>query len=277
VTEHSQAVLITGCSTGIGRATAQRLAASGWTVYASARDPQTIADLDGCHQLALDVTDDASMAAAVKTVEDNEGAVGVLVNNAGINELGAIETVPLENVRRLFETNVFGGVRLAQLVLPRMRAQSWGRIVNVGSMNGRFTWPGMGHYCATKHALEAISDALRHELRPFGIDVALIEAGFVKTHFGNTAAERVGQNGNGPYAAYNAEIARTAQTWQEGPNARLAASPEDVAETIEKAINKPKARYRVAPSAAIMLTTRKLLPDAAFDAFVRTQFPSPKG
>jgi NAD(P)-dependent dehydrogenase (short-subunit alcohol dehydrogenase family) len=273
----AQTVLITGCSSGIGRATAQRLAANGWTVYATARDPESIADLEGCRRLALDVTDEASMAAAVETIEDEHGAVGVLINNAGINELGAIETVPIANVRRLFDTNVVGAVRLTQLVLPRMRAQRWGRIVNVGSMNGRFAWPGMGHYCATKHALEAISDALRHELRPFGIHVALIQAGFVKTHFGNTAAARVRAHGAGPYATYNAEIAHTAKTWQEGPNARLAASAEDVAETIEKAINKPKSRYRVAPSAAIMLTTRKLLPDAAFDAFVRTQFPSPKG
>ena len=276
----SQAILITGCSTGIGRATAQRLARNGWNVYATARRLEAVADLEGCHPLALDVTDEASMAAAVETIEDKEGAVGVLVNNAGINELGAIETVTIDNVRRLFETNVFGAVRLTQLVLPKMRAQHWGRIVNVGSMNGRFTWPGMGHYCATKHALEAISDALRHELRPFGIDVALIEAGFVKTHFGNAAAERLAPDRDGPYAAYNAEIAHTAATWQEGPNARLAADPEDVAETIEKAIRavgRPRARYRVAPSATIMLATRKLLPDSAFDAFMRTQFPSPKG
>jgi NAD(P)-dependent dehydrogenase (short-subunit alcohol dehydrogenase family) len=177
----------------------------------------------------------------------------------------------------LFETNVFGAVRLTQLVLPKMRARKWGRIVNVGSMNGRFTWPGKGHYCATKHALEAVSDALRHELRPFGIEVALIEAGFVKTPFGNSAAARLDPDGDGPYATYNAEIAHTAANWQDGPNARLAADPEDVAEAIEKAIDKPKARYRVAQSATILLATRKLLPDAAFDAFVRTQFPSPKG
>jgi NAD(P)-dependent dehydrogenase (short-subunit alcohol dehydrogenase family) len=281
VTSRSNAILITGCSSGIGRETAKLLAGKGWTVYATARRAESIADLQahGARTLALDVTDDASMAAAVAAVEEQEGAVGVLVNNAGINELGAIESVPLENVRRLFETNVFGPTRLSQLVLPGMRAQGWGRIVNVGSMNGRFTWPGMGHYCATKHALEAISDALRHELRPFGVDVSLIEAGFVKTDFGAAAAQRVSQDDDGPYTTYNAQIAETARTWQEGPNARLAASPHDVAQTIEKAIaadGRPKARYRVAPSAAIMLTTRKVLPDAAFEALVRSQFPSPE-
>jgi short-subunit dehydrogenase len=180
-------------------------------------------------------------------------------------------------VKAMFETNLFGMMRMCQLVLPGMRAQGWGRIVNVGSMNGRFTWPGMGYYCATKHAIEAISDALRHEVRPFGVDVALIEPGFVKTRFGNTAAERKGQDEDGPYASYEAQVVETAMTWQEGPNAKLACSPEDVAEVIEKAIAaaKPRARYRVAPSAGLMLTTRKLLPDAAFDAFVRSQFPSP--
>ena len=280
MTSISKAVLITGCSTGIGRAAAKRIASKGWTVYATARNPASIEDLAefGCKLLALDITQEASMVEAVKAIEEAEGAVGVLVNNAGINELGAIETVPMENVRAIFETNVFGTVRMTQLVLPEMRAQGWGKIVNVGSMNGRFTWPGMGYYCATKHAIEAISDALRHELRPFGLDVALIEPGFVTTHFGNTAAGRAGQDANGPYASYNRQIVETAQTWQEGPNAKLACSADDVAEVIEKAIAaaKPRARYRVAPSAGLMLTTRKLLPDAAFDALLRKQFPSPE-
>src|SRR5215203_117312 len=148
----SHAVLITGCSTGIGRETAKLLASNGWTVYATARRPDSIADLEahGCKLLALDVTDDASARAAVDAVTAAEGAVGVLINNAGINELGAIETVPLDRVRAMFETNLFGMMRMCQLVLPGMREQSWGRIVNVGSMNGRFTWPGMGSYCATK-------------------------------------------------------------------------------------------------------------------------------
>jgi len=275
----SKAVLITGCSTGIGRATAERLAQDGWTVYATARRLESIEDLKarGCKLLELDITDEASAAAAVAAVEEAEGAVGVLVNNAGINELGAIETVPLDRVRRLFETNVFGMIGMCQRVLPGMRRQRWGRIVNVGSMNGRFTWPGMGHYCATKHAIEAISDALRHEVRPFGVAVSLIEPGFVKTTFGDTAAARRGEDGDGAYRDYNDKIAETATTWQSGPMRMLACGPEDVAGAIEKALgDRPRARYRVAPSATFMLTTRKLLPDAAFDGFVRTQFPSPE-
>ena len=276
----SKAVLITGCSTGIGRETAKRIAQQGWTVYATARRTEAIEDLaeHGCKPLALDVTSEASMVTAVETVTAAEGAVGVLVNNAGINELGAIETVPMDAIRGIFETNVFGSTRMTQLVLGGMREQGWGKIVNVGSMNGRFTWPGMGFYCATKHALEAITDALRHEVRPFGIDVALIEPGFVTTHFGDTAAARKGQDGNGSYASYEAKVIETATTWQDGPNAKLACSAEDVAEVIERAITagRPRARYRVAPSAGIMLATRKLLPDAAFDALLRNQFPSPE-
>ena len=186
----SDVVLITGCSSGIGRETAKLLAREGYTVYATARRPESIADLGelGCRLLPLDVTDEESATAAVKAVEDAEGAVDVLVNNAGINEIGAMETVPLDLVRRIFETNVFGAIRMCQLVLPGMRRQRRGVIINLGSMLGRFTFPGMGSYCATKHSLEAISDALRHEVRPFGVKVSLIQPGMVRTEFGESAA-----------------------------------------------------------------------------------------
>jgi NADP-dependent 3-hydroxy acid dehydrogenase YdfG len=158
----SEAVLITGCSSGIGRATAEHLAAEGWKVYASARRPETIADLaaKGCETLALDVCDEQSMSAAVEKVAQAEGAVGVLVNNAGYSQSGAVETVPIDQVRYQFETNVFGLLRMCQLVLPGMRDQRWGKIVNIGSMGGRLTFPGGGIYHATKYAIEALSDAL---------------------------------------------------------------------------------------------------------------------
>jgi NAD(P)-dependent dehydrogenase (short-subunit alcohol dehydrogenase family) len=188
--EASKAVLITGCSSGIGQATAEHLAARGWTVYASARRTESIADLAelGCKTLALDVTDEDSMRAAVAAVEAAEGAVGALVNNAGYSQSGALETLPLDRLRAQFETNVFGLVRMCQLVLPGMRRQGWGRIVNVSSMGGRLTFPGGGAYHGTKHAVEALSDALRFELRGFGVDVVLIEPGLIKTRFGETAA-----------------------------------------------------------------------------------------
>ena len=185
----SRAVLITGCSSGIGHATAERLLAGGWKVYATARRPDSIADLadKGAITLALDVTDESSMAAAVQAVTEAEGAVGVLVNNAGYSQSGAVESVPIDQVRRQFETNVFGLIRMCQLVLPGMREQGWGKIVNVGSMGGRLTFPGGGVYHATKYAVEALSDALRFEVRGFGVDVILIEPGLIVTGFGEVA------------------------------------------------------------------------------------------
>src|SRR2546428_10815790 len=195
--EPSKAVLITGCSSGIGRASALRLAQGGWTVYASGRRPESLAALAdaGWRTLALDVTDEGSMRAAVERVEQERGAVGVLINNAGYSQSGAIETVPMDAARRQFETNVFGVVRLIQLVLPKMRAQRWGKIVNIGSMGGRLTFPGGGHYHATQHALEGPPDTLRFEVRGFGIDVILLEPGLITTEFGSTAAESMAHHG----------------------------------------------------------------------------------
>ena len=142
----SRAVLVTGCSSGIGAATAARLAESGWTVYATARRAETLAELEakGCRILELDVDDDASRRTAVDAVVEAEGAVGVLVNNAGYSQSGAVESVPDERVRAQFETNVFAPLALCRLVLPGMREQGWGKIVNVSSMGGRFTFPGCG-------------------------------------------------------------------------------------------------------------------------------------
>jgi NAD(P)-dependent dehydrogenase (short-subunit alcohol dehydrogenase family) len=286
--EPSKAVLITGCSSGIGRATALRLAGSGWTVYATARRLESIADLGdaGCRTLALDVTDEDSMRAAVATVEQAEGAVGVLVNNAGYSQSGAIETVPMDAVRRQFETNVFGLVRLTQLVLPKMRAQRWGKIVNLGSMGGRLTFPGGGHYHATKHALEAISDALRFELRGFGIDVILLEPGLITTDFGEAATASMadvgapdagGSDDGDPYAHFNATVGAVTAGAYDGPMRHLGAGPERVAKVIERAITRrrPPARITITPSAKLSIATRQLLSDRAWDAAMRAQFPQP--
>jgi NAD(P)-dependent dehydrogenase (short-subunit alcohol dehydrogenase family) len=290
--EPSKAVLVTGCSSGIGHATALRLAKGGWTVYATARRPQTLSELAGagCRTLALDVTDEDSMRAAVATVERDEGAVGVLVNNAGYSQSGAIETVPMDAVRRQFETNVFGAVRLTQLVLAKMRAQRWGKIVNVGSMGGRLTFPGGGHYHATKHALEAISDALRFEVRGFGIDVILLEPGLITTEFGVAAGASMAEVGVGaegqadapgadadPYAHFNATVASVTTGAYEGPMRMLGAGPERVAKVIERAITRgrPPARITITPSAKLMIATRRLLSDRAWDAAMRSQFPQP--
>ena len=278
-TTTSRAVLITGCSTGIGRATAEYLASRGWNVYATARRAESIRDLAGrgMKTLPLDVCDEASMRAAVAAVEQAEGAVGVLVNNAGYGQEGVLEEVPMEQVRRQFETNVFGLIRLSQLVLPGMRRQGWGKIINMSSMGGKLTLPGGGLYHATKHAVEALSDALRFEVAGFGIDVVVIEPGPIKTRFGDTAVASIdGLAGReSPYAKFNAVLAQRIKEAYEGPMARFAAEPEAVARVVERAItaSRPKTRYPVTFAARFLMRLRRWLPDRGFDAFLRTQFP----
>ncbi|HWK15866.1 MAG TPA: oxidoreductase [Solirubrobacteraceae bacterium] len=278
--EPSKAVLITGCSSGIGHATAERLLGEGWKVYATARRPETIADLAsmGCETLALDVCDEASMSAAVAAVTEAEGAVGVLVNNAGYSQSGAVETVPADQVRRQFETNVFGLVRMCQLVLPGMRDQHWGRIVNIGSMGGRLTFPGGGLYHATKYAVEAISDALRFEVRGFGVDVILIEPGLITTGFADAATATVESDEGGPYAGFNRRVAKLTTEAYAGPMAKLGGGPDTVANTISGALRagRPRARYPVTLSAHLMINQRRFTPDRVWDMTMRTQFPTPK-
>ena len=273
-------VLITGRSTGIGRACAERLDRSGHTVYATARRLESIEDLAaaGCRTLALDVTDEGSMKAAVERVEAEQGVVGALVNNAGYSQSGAIETLSMDDLRRQFETNVFGLVRMAQLVLPGMRRAGWGRIVNMSSMGGNFTFPGGGAYHASKYAVEAISDALRFEVKGFGVGVTVIQPGAIRTEFASTVTERLPE-GEGPYAAFNADVGRaTVDAYQKGPLARLGGEPDAVAKAVEKAIDARRApiRMRVTPSAHVLIAQRRLMPDRVWDAFVSTQFKRPR-
>ena len=293
----SRVVLITGCSSGIGRATAQRLNAAGWTVYATARRRAALSELEqtGCHTLALDVTDEDSMLRAVRAIEKREGAVGVLINNAGYSQPGAVESVGLDAVHAQFETNVFGLVRMCQLVLPAMRERRWGRIVNLSSMGGKLTFPGGGIYHASKHAVEAISDALRFEVRGFGVDVIVVEPGLIRSGFGATASRGVpksqahaaaneddchdGDNDD-PYAAFNDAVGVASErAYERGPLARLGGPPEAVARTIAAALDarRPRTRYTVTASAKVMLVQHALLPDRAWDALMAMQFPRPKG
>ncbi len=277
----SNAVLITGCSSGIGRATAELMASGGHRVYATARKLEAIADLAerGCRTLALDVTNEQSMRSAVAAVEEAEGAVGALINNAGYSQSGAVETLDLGDVRRQFETNVFGLIRMCQLVLPGMRRQRSGRIVNLSSMGGKLTFPGGGAYHATKHAVEAISDALRFEVKGFGVDVVVIEPGLIKTQFAQTARATVGEDGrDGPYAKFNEAVAAATVDAYEGPLSRLGGGPEAVARTIEKAVTakRPRTRYPVTPSAWLFLGQHAVLTDRMWDAVAGTQFPHPE-
>jgi NAD(P)-dependent dehydrogenase (short-subunit alcohol dehydrogenase family) len=278
--EKSRPVLITGCSSGIGWATAEHLGKGGWNVYATARKPEAIEELGkrGAKILALDVTDAASMRSAVEEVE-RDGPVGALINNAGYSQSGAIETIPMDSVRRQFETNVFGLMRMCQLVLPGMREAGSGRIVNLSSMGGKLTFPGGGIYHATKHAVEALSDALRWEVAGFGVDVVIIEPGLIVTRFGEAAVGSLADtHDHAQYSDFNAAVAGVTGGVYEGPMARFGAGPEAVAKKIERALTarRPSPRYKVAASAHMMLGTRKLVTDRMWDRMMRSQFPRPK-
>jgi NAD(P)-dependent dehydrogenase (short-subunit alcohol dehydrogenase family) len=273
------AVLITGTSSGIGHASALRLVRHPeLTVYATARRPETIGDLAqaGARTIALDVTDEASMAAAVAEIESEAGPVGILVNNAGYGEYGTIEETDLVRVRREFETNVFGLSRMIQLVLPGMRQAGRGRIINVSSMGGRLVFPGGGYYHASKYAVEAISDALRFEVAPFGIKVSVIEPGLIRTGFGGTAAETLAGSAapTGPYSVLNTSVDK--QMAKSYGSALLSAPPDAVAGAIEQAAlaDKPRSRYVVTPAAKLLVQSRRLLGDRVFDTLLRAQFKS---
>ena len=272
-------VLITGCSSGIGAATAETLVRAGHTVYATARRTETLAALEalGCHALALDVTSDDSMIAAVKAVEADHGKVGTLINNAGYAEYGPIEEADLDRVRTMFETNVFGLARLTQLVLPAMRRARSGRIVNIGSMGGRITFPVGGYYHASKYAVEAISDALRVEVKPFGIDIILVEPGLIRTNFESRVNEslEMGAPAHGEETAYAGLLAASDKNTTSGyANDFMATSPEAVAAVILRAVEsaRPRSRYVVTSAAKALINLRRFGGDRVWDATMRSRY-----
>jgi short-subunit dehydrogenase len=277
-------VLITGCSSGIGRAAAISLHAAGLSVYATARQVDALADLarQGIHTLALDVTDEASMTEAVAAIEEAAGPVGVLVNNAGYGLYGPVEQLPMNEIRRQFETNFFGLVRLTQLVLPGMRRRGRGRILNVSSMGGRITLPGGAFYHASKYAVEAFSDALRMEVAQFGIDVVLIEPGPVKTPWNDVAAASLstasGPGGSAadgdPYATYKAAVGASFGRSQAGLVGRFGSTSEDIAKVITQAVTarRPRARYLINPVAKSLVAMNQVLPARAYDSMLRRQY-----
>ena len=267
--------LVTGCSTGIGRASVLALHASGFTTYATARRPETLTDLEaaGCRTLPLDVTDEDQRVEVVRTIEREHGGVDVLVNNAGYAQYGPVEEIPLELWRREFETNLFGAVRLAQLMLPGMRERGRGRILNMSSMGGRLAFPLGAPYHGSKFALEAVSDVLRLEVAPFGIDVVLVEPGLVDTGYADTASSGLHDAAEGPYG----DLARSfLATMASSYGGRRATTPEHVAKVVVKAATarRPRARYPVTFNARVLMAGRALLPDRMWDAVLRRQFRS---
>jgi NADP-dependent 3-hydroxy acid dehydrogenase YdfG len=260
------AVLITGCSSGAGHASALRFVKSGYPTYASARRLESIRDLAeaGCHILQLDVTDQNSINKAVKTIEQERGSVGILINNAAIGIMTPIETIPIDEVRRQYETNIFGLLAVTQAVLPGMRKACKGRIVNMGSSGGEFTTPGGGVYQATKYALCSMNEAMRMELKPFGIDVTMLQPGAIASKFAVNGA--VLGTDIEPYKQLMRGINQVTSEAVK-PKAPGTWSPEQIAEVIFKAgtKRKPKARYRPGFVAKSLIYLKLWLPYRVWD------------
>jgi NAD(P)-dependent dehydrogenase (short-subunit alcohol dehydrogenase family) len=260
--------LVTGASSGIGEATALKLHELGYTVYGAARRMERLQPLAtrGIRPLAMDVTDEDSMRARVEQIVAETGRIDVLVNNAGYGSYGAIEDVPQEEARRQFDVNVFGAMRLTQLVLPHMRAQRSGTVVNISSMGGKIHTPLGGWYHGTKFAVEALSDCLRMEVKPFGIDVVVIEPGGIKTEWGDIAADSLLQvSGDGPYGE---RVRRAHRTLGSERMQSLGSDPDVVAKAIERAARarRSRTRYAIGRGAKPVVYSRKALPDRVFDA-----------
>lgn len=263
-------IFITGASSGIGHATAVRLHEAGHTVFGAARRIERMADLQqrGVKTLAVDVTDDASMRQAVDRLLDmTQGRLDVLVNNAGYGSYGALEDVPPEEARRQFDVNIFGLARMTQLVLPVLRGQGQGRIVNIASIGGKIYEPLGAWYHATKYAVEGLSDCLRLELAPFGIDVVVIEPGLIKTEWPEIAMQNLQKtSGDGPYGGMvkcvNGFFAR-----MQTPGFLQGSDPDVIALVIEKAVTakRPRPRYAAGRLSRIALTGRRWLSDRMFD------------
>lgn len=290
MSEASRAVLITGVhsqgghSSGTGRATALRLHRAGWPVYATGRNLDGLKDLadEGITTMRLDVTDEESMVAVVDRITEEHGAVGVLINNAAYSLNGTIGETPLDQVRRQFDTNVFGLSRMTQLVLPGMREQRSGRIVMMSSIFGLFATPGRGYYQATKHALEAISDSLRQEVRPWGIKVAIIEpspilGSFVPTTVGDLDLD----TDSDLYKEFWEYFVEWHGAYREVDHpkgrGRTAVRSGKVAEVIEKAITarNPRIRYRIGVPVRLLKPQRAIFGDRAWEVFLTKFFPQP--
>lgn len=263
--------LITGASSGIGEATALHLAELGYTVYAGARRLERMSDLvdRGIRAKTVDVTDDASMTALVEAIIAETGRIDVLVNNAGYGLYGALEDVPIEEARRQFDVNLFGLARLTQLVLPHMRQQHDGYIVNVSSMGGKIWEPLGSWYHASKFAVEGLSDSLRVEVAEFGIKVVIIQPGTIRSEWSGIAADQLeASSASTPYARQ----AKLVGAGLRGVDQmRLASGPEVVAEAIVRAVQnpRPRTRYVVGGGARGILLAERILPDRGFDKFIQ--------
>ena len=264
---NGKTALVTGASSGIGKSTVEKLLAAGVKVYAVARRVEKMADLQakGAQILSMDVTSDDSITAGISSVLEKETAVDFLINNAGYGSYGSVEDIPIIEARRQFEVNIFGLARLTQLVLPKMRENRYGKIVNISSMGGKVYTPFGGWYHATKHALEGLSDSLRLETKPFGIDVIIIEPGGIKTDWGIIAADNLRKvSANGAYAK---EAAKAADGMASLYSGNGLSDVSVISNTIIKgsySSGRPKTRYAVGYMAKPAIFIRNLLGDRLF-------------
>jgi NAD(P)-dependent dehydrogenase (short-subunit alcohol dehydrogenase family) len=267
----TKTALVTGASSGIGEATALHLAELGYTVYAGARRVERMSDLAdrGIRTRSVDVTDDPSMVALVEAILADTGRIDVLVNNAGYGLYGALEDVPVDEARRQFDVNIFGLARMTQLVLPQMRAQRDGYIVNISSMGGKIWEPLGSWYHASKFAVEGLSDSLRVEVAAFGIKVVIIQPGTIRSEWSGIAADKLeAASANTPYAEQAKLVGGGLRAVD---HMRMASGPEVVAEAVGKAVQspKPRTRYIVGGGARGILLAEAVLPDRGFDRFIQ--------
>jgi len=269
---NKKVAIITGASSGIGESAAVLLHNNGFKVYGAARRVEKMKSIEdiGISVIALDITNDESISDCVNTILEKEGRIDVLVNNAGYGSYGAIEDVPMEEARRQFDVNIFGLARLTQLVLPKMRENRFGKIVNISSMGGKVYTPFGGWYHATKHALEGWSDCLRIEVKPFGIDVVVVEPGGIKTPWGQIAADNLKKtSGNG---AYSEKANKAAESTAKTYSSNQLTKPEVIGKIILKAVTtrKPKTRYAKGFMAKPTIFIRKWFGDRAFDRVLKS-------
>jgi|JI10StandDraft_1071094.scaffolds.fasta_scaffold214363_1 NAD(P)-dependent dehydrogenase (short-subunit alcohol dehydrogenase family) len=269
-----QVILITGASSGMGKEAARLLLSQGHVVYAAARRIELMQDLQafGAHPLKMDVTDEAQMQAGIARITAAHGGVDVLVNNAGFGIYGAMEDTSMVDARYQFDVNFFGLARMTQLVLPYMRSQKAGKIINISSMGGKMYTPLGSWYHATKHALEGWSDCLRLELAPFGIQVVIVEPGIIATEFGDVASgPLLERSGKGPYARLAHTMAKATRDAYSKPNA--SSPPSLIADVIAEAVaaRRAKTRYVAGKMAKPLIFIRKWFGDRFFDMAVMSQ------
>lgn len=267
----NKTVLITGASSGMGKVIARKLARSGYKVYAAARRLDKMEELrkDGIEPILMDITKDVSINEGINKILAQEKVIDILINNAGFGEYGAVEDVEIDQAKYQLDVNLFGAARLIQFVLPKMREQKWGKIINITSVGGKLATPFGGWYHASKFALEGLSDSLRNEVKKFGVDVVVVEPGGIKSEWSSIAMKNLQENSkNSPYKSAIDKFVNTMQS-----NDNRASDPKVIADLVKKAVEakNPKTRYVGGFMGKPTVFLKWLLPDKLFDKMIASQ------